>query len=349
MSNLDFEPFYDFLHQELDALSVDKPTLTINPAYEQAQSKKQRRSLRKFLEVLKMPVPSPKPTFAGETDYINTDLLPRVIIEPEFLFDFDDKQKKKIAFNLDVDPEDKQNILLNATFHNGYVGQANLSLVHLEKELSNIMHGDRSKRLEHSPLFKDAIGNMLREFTYNYRARGEMFIQLGVQYEMSAGLGIIRDTKTDQDVGTFESFFYRTDAKDKSEYIIGDVILSGRTEKDLEDVRRFVYYFFDLNEGRIYSIEPVKWGTTQHGEVTDFSIKLHDVNIHIENMEDDHPKLELVRQAQETKSVIRSFKADPLFDEEFQRFKEPRMALIKSSQESAKKQKMVNMFADIDL
>jgi hypothetical protein len=296
-----------------------------------------------------MPVPSPKPTFAGETDYINTDLLPRVIIEPEFLFDFDDKQKKKVTFNLDVDHEDKQNILFNASFHDGYIAQADLKLTDLEKTLSDIMHGDRSKRLEHSPLFRDAVDNMIREFTFVKRSRGEMLIRLGVQYEMSNGLGIIRDTKTEQDIGTFENFMYRADSNSKAEYIFGDVMLSGRTEKELEDMNRFVYYYFDLNERRIFSIEPVKFSSCVEGVVTDFSVKLQDVNIHIENMEDDHPKLELVRQAQEAKSIIRSGKEDPLFDEEFQRFKEPRLALIKSSQESAKKQKMVSMFADIDL
>jgi hypothetical protein len=349
MGDIDFRPLFDLLRKELEQLSVDKPSIVIaSPEHKRSATKKQHRLMRKFLEVLKMPVPSPKPSYPGEMDYINLDILHRVIIEPEFLFNFNDR-KVKINFALEKVPDTNEEIALAATFHNGDVKRYKLAVMDVEKVLSNIMHHDRSKRLEHSDLFRAAIASMIDNFILEQRDAGSMYARFGVPYHFQNGLGVIRDLKANQDVGTFEAFSFKVESQHKGEYEIKDIILSGRTEKELEDFVRFAYYYFDLSENRIYNIEPECFGTHSPGAVADFSLCFTNANIRVEQLEADHPKLELIHRAQYAKSFIQSAKEDPLFDEEFERFKEPRIQLIKSSQEAAKKQKVVSMFADIEL
>jgi hypothetical protein len=300
-------------------------------------------------------MPIANPNNPNEMDHIDLSLLERVIIEPENVYCFGRRNKFKIEFSLKRHPEKVDWILYAAKYPDGAEDAIPFTVQQLEEAVSYIVHKEQSKRIEQVPPFDQATVDLINRYLDKKKGEGDLHLRMGQTYRFENGLGIVYDKKAEQEIGTFERVeitLHKTLTDMHIEYLMHDIILSLRSEKDLaEDEDRFIFRFYNLDDNLIYVFDPKgKAVSTLRSDIqADCTLKLNMRDVHIEAIEDNDAKLPLIIDAQNTKTLVLGDPNDPLYQEDYERFKDVRMSIIRSSQEKAKKEKMVSLFADIEL
>jgi hypothetical protein len=320
--------------------------------YDLPNKESQLELYQKILEVLQMPVVSPKPSFPGETDHVDLSLISKIIFEPETIRNLTTNENIRVSFQMNPCEENPLMISFQATFPDGSTDHFLISIQLLEEAMSNIIHHESSKRLEQTELIQKAINTLLSNYQSKMKKNGAYVASLGVNHDLNHGLGIIYDSKAEQDVGTFESVhFHLPKSGTETSFRIQDAFLSGRSTKEVsEEKGRFQYKFYNLKDDFVYIIRSDSEALLRHDQLGDCSLEYRRAAVVVDPIMNPLPHLPLIHKAQELKAMMEnSDPADPLYQEEFEKFKQSRMDLIRSSQEKLKKQKMVSKFADIEL
>jgi hypothetical protein len=295
-------------------------------------------------------MPVVNPANPNEMDYVDKSLVSKIVFEPEYLHYFREGKQHRVSLQLNPHPDSAEKILFSAALPDGKERHVDIDLQAFEETLSHIIHHDNSKRLEQTELFRSAINHLITGFIADQKKINNLYARTGELYDLYKGLGVIHDTKAEQDVGTFESFSFQITRSDKR-FSVVDAFLSGRTSKEVaEDPSRFVFTYYNLNDNLIYTLIPKGSAGVQQAKVGECNFEYANMEIYLEPFSTDHSKYELIAKAEEAKSMMdHADPEDPLYQEEYEKFRGTRLEIISTSRELAKKQKLVSMFADIEL
>jgi hypothetical protein len=298
---------------------------------------------KELLEVIRMPVLNPK---TGEQDYVDLKLVNKIVINSDYVEDMVTNEKVKLNFTLS---SDEQNELVNIKISsNDHSSQANesVSLQRFEEMLFKSIHEIKEQRLEDVEEFKSLTDSLIDRYISMELAKQKHLARLNQGYELHEGVGIIRDTITNQEIGTFESFEYLYGKKERTLSIEG-VILSGRTFDDLEEKDRFEFTFYSLKEGLLYSVIPNQKGSLSKN---DNGVVITNFPLLIEAFSSDHKHFGIISEAQSQKSLLHDLDQNhPLYDTNMEKFRQSRLNMLEESKNRVKQEKLVNQFADIDL
>ena len=292
-----------------------------------------------------MPVYNPK---TGEQDYVDITLVNKIVVDSEYIEDMITNNKLKIDLSLTGD-EEKNEVHLIARNENLNMKEVEIiPLQSFEEMLFKAIHEVKDQRLEDVEEFKNITSKLINQFIDRSRAEQKHFARLETEYKLTNGVGIIRDTKTNQDVGTFESFEYFYAKNTRSASIQG-IILSGRSFEDLEEKDRFEFCFYSLDHRTAYSL--------MAGDRASIKAYTEKVEVNIEKyglvtevFDEQHKYYAMVTTAQAKKALIEGIDENhPLYDTNMGQFRQSRLDILEESKNRQKEEKLIQQFADIDL
>lgn len=301
-----------------------------------------------------MPIENPK---TGEQDYVDVSLINKIIVEPENMMETLTNRPIRINMalehvKLDGDEKDYVGYVMKLSEHTHPSDMRKLfTLQEFEQIMSTIIHGDTSKRLEQTDEFVEAATGMLNEFIVEKKKEKALYARIGQTYASTVGIGIVHDKKAGQDVGTFEHFSYGYDKGRSGSLRIEDILLSVRTVKELVDeVDRFTYHFYSLEDQAIYDLVPAKSPKEEDHVLGAATFAFDAFTIGLSHFENDHEKYAIVQESQAAKAIMDNVsKADPLYQEDYEKFRETRFGLLRSIQQKAEMEKIKSNFTDIEL
>lgn len=299
--------------------------------------------MKHILEGLKMPVHNPK---TGEQDYVDVSLVNKIVVDSEYVEDMVSNSKIKIDINLagsaDIVTVTAGNKELNAT------ALHEIPVQFFEEMLFKAINEVKDQRLEEVEDFKGIVDTLVSTIVNNSRVNNVHLARLGEDYVLQRGIGIIRDIKANQDIGTFEDFEYQYDKSRRLVNIEG-VILSGRVLEDLKEKDRFEFVYYSLEQGLSYSIITGEKASVRI-DTKEPSIDIEKYDLLIQKFDDTHTYYQIVKTAQEKKAIMEGIdQSHPLYDTNLVQFRQSRLDILEESKDKQKKEKLVSQFADIEI
>lgn len=296
-----------------------------------------------------MPIYNPK---TGENDHVDIDLVDKIIIDPFYVEDITNNNKGnrtlKIEFSFTGDKENEIIGLKGACNDLELESSFNIPLSCFEEMLFNALHKAKNQRLENEEQFQKVRDGIVESVIQDAKNRNIYLVKQNTEYTHNNGIGIVRDLKANQDVGTFESMTHEYSA-DKNLVSIEDIILSGRTFDDLNDTERFEFLFFSLDDHLIYSVT-TKASSDIAVTEDDFAVDIKDHLISVSAFDNSHVLYDMIVNAQEKKSLINGLDKDhPLYVTNYEEFRKSRLDILEDSKQKQKQQEILSQFADIDL
>jgi hypothetical protein len=299
--------------------------------------------MKHLLEGLKMPVLNTK---TGEEDYIDLSLVTKIVIDSEYVADMLAIEKVKIDIKLTGNEDTKE---VKVTAENKLLGSytKTLSIQVFEEMLAKAINDTKEQRLELVPEFKEITDSLVREFVNNNRVSSIHYARVGEKYELTNGIGVIRDIKTNQDVGTFESFDYLYDQHNRMVMVAG-IIISGRSSDDLLEPDRFEFAFYSIEHGFVYSVISTVLSTFVENTKNQ-TLRISNFSLVIDDFSDSHKYHNMILHAQQQKETIEGVDENhPLFASKMEAFRSNRLSILEESKQKQKQEKIFNQFADID-
>ncbi|MGV7000263.1 hypothetical protein ACWA2C_16380 [Priestia megaterium] len=301
-------------------------------------------TMKHLLEGLQVPVKNPK---TGEEDHVDINLVNKIVIDSEYVEDMLNNTKVKIDINLEGDKEKNEVHVIASSQVFGNLKET-MTLQQFEEVLSKTINELKDQRLESAEEFKAILNRLVNQFIEENRASNKYFAKVEQEYELKNGVGIIRDIKTNQDVGTFEQLSYEYERNRRTASMEG-VILSGRTYKELEEKDRFEFAYYSLDHATVYSLIAEGGAiVTVNSEEDAYDTERY--SLVAEPFTSEHERYQTILNAQQIKDSAASIDSDhPLYDEKTQAFRQARLDLLEESRKKQKQEQLVNQFADIDL
>lgn len=301
--------------------------------------------MKQILEGIRMPVQNPK---TGEEDYVDVSLVNKIVVDSQYVEDMKTNNKVKVDVSINGDAEAQRvSVIIKNKNLNINISKS-MPLQSFEEMLFKAINEVQTQRLEDVPEFETVLKELVSSAIDNGLKKGQYLARLDRGLILDKGIGIIRDTKTDQQIGTYESasFLYE---KSRRTVTFDDIILSGRTFDELKETDRFEFSFYSLNNEAIYSI---MIGSNAIGKpnanISKFSVERFDIII--DAFDEKHAQREMVTLAQANKSLIEGMdESHPLYASNNEKFRQSRLDILEESKNQQKKQKLVNKYADIDL
>jgi hypothetical protein len=298
--------------------------------------------MKDILEGLRMPVVNPK---TGEQDHVDISLVSKIVIDSEYVEDMAKNNKVKVDISLSGDA-DRQEVYVVA--QNEIFGKLTetLPIQRFEEILSKAIHEAQDQRLEAVDEFKNIVDDLVDKFVDDNRLLQKHFARIDLEHFLKNGVGIIRDIKTNQDVGTFEEFYYVYESSGRTTIADG-VILSGRNLDDLNEKDRYELAFYSIQNGTVYSVIASHRASVQlQGE----RVVVKNFDLVTEAFDEKHKLFDMIHTAQTAKELITGMDAThPLYASRSEEFKRNRLGMLEESKQKQKQEKLVNQFADIDL
>lgn len=297
--------------------------------------------MKDIWEGLRMPVLNPK---TGEQDYVDISLVSKIVVDPEYVEDMASNNKIKVDITLEGNQDTNEVYVISQNEVFGKHGEI-VSLSAFEEMLFKAINEAKDQRLEAVEEFNAIINRLVTKFVDENRSHQKHLARLGHEYDLTQGIGIIRDTKTNQDVGTFESFSYLYD-RNKRNITFNGILLSGRTMEDLSEKDRFEMAFYSIEHGTIYSVIS-KSELKINGEEV---LHMSNFSLVTEAFDDTHVLYQTAVEANNYKSFIADIDSShPLYSVRMEEFKNSRLSILEESKQKQKQEKLVNQFADIDI
>lgn len=302
--------------------------------------------MKTVMEGLRMPVHNPK---TGEQDHVDLKLVNNIVVESQYMEDMVSNRKLKVSMTLEGLEKSNEVKLIAKQHETNMNKHAIMPLQKFEEILYKTLNEQKDQRLENVDEFKEMTNNLIDEFIVESRSKALYLAHHAQDYNLKEGVGIIRDIKTNQDVGTFESVEYIYDAKKGRIANIEGIILSGRTFNDLEEFDRFEFSYYSLSHQATYSFL-VSGDARISSDESDEAVDLRNFSLLAGEFKEDHQYFTVTQQAQEGKAAIQGLDHNhPLYDSEMQKFRLNRLSILEESKNKQKQEKLVNQFADIDL
>lgn len=348
----------NILKQYMDMDDVHYDALTDTPYAEMAitlanvfgqpsvNSMTQLELMKHLLEGIKMPVTNPK---TGEQDYVDITLVNKIVVDSEYVEDMKTNDKIKVDVTLSGNKETNHVTVTVSNTSMGIQGSKIIELQAFEEMLFKAINEVKDQRLEEVQEFKEITDSLLNRIVEDSRENSKKYYaRMDRAYMLNQGVGVIRDIKTNQEVGTFETLDY-TYQRSERVLTIGGVMLSGRTYEDLQEKDRFEFAFYSLETGSVYSIIAANRSAIKVSE-RDSSVDIRKFDLIIDEFTKDHSSYHMATVAQEKKSLLDGMdESHPLYASNMQQFRESRLAILEESKNRQKQEKLVNQFADIDL
>lgn len=304
--------------------------------------------MKYLLEGLRMPVQNEK---TGEQDFVDISLVDKIVIDSEYIEDMITNKKLKVDINLSGNKE-SQEVYVTADCKEIAVALTEMiSLQSFEEMLYKAIHEVKDQRLEDVEDFHHITKRLLTQMVDNQeKTRDYYFAEVEKDYHRLKGLGIIRDTKANQIVGTFENLSYRYNKNARLATING-IILSGRTFEDLEEEDRYELAFYSIDHGLIYSIIAGNKSNIEHIDEVTGMMEYSKFNLVMDDtFDENHQYYTLISNAQDKKTLIENMNVNhPVYAANYAQFKQSRLDILEESKSRQKQEKLVNQFADIDL
>ena len=325
--------------EELKHLSTD---IFSKPIFSNLSRQEQ---MKQILEGIQMPVKNPK---TGEEDYVDVSLVNKIVVDAQYVEDMKTNNKVKIDIGISGDAEAQRVSIIAKNKNLKLNASKSMALQSFEEMLFKAINELSSQRLEDVEEFEVVVKELVSSAIDTGLKNGQYLARLDRALIIDKGIGIIRDTKTDQQIGTYESatFLYE---KSRRTVTFDGIILSGRTFEELEETDRFEFSYYSLDNEAVYSVMVSDNALPKPGpNLSKFSIERF--NILIDEFKESHAQREMVTLAQANKTLMEGMDAThPLYDSNYEKFRQTRLDILEESKNQQKKQKLVNKFADIDL
>ncbi len=293
---------------------------------------------------MKVPVFNPK---TNENDFVDLSLVDKIAIDPEFLTDMLTDKKFKVELSLSADQEAEE-VILHAKKNDVELESARIILQEFEEMLFNALNNVKSQRLEDDKEFKSRIQQLINTYIKKSSKDNNHYAMTGLDYILDKGIGIIRDTKTNQEVGTFESVTYLYPGNSYPNLLtVKDIILYGRTMEELQQSDRYELAYYSLDCQYIYSFM-----STDHSniEITNNNLSINKFQLVTDAFGPTHSYFQTVKEAQEQKLKLGSNNdSDDILSElESDKFRASRLAILEASKAKQKQAQLEKQFSDIE-
>lgn len=291
-----------------------------------------------------MPVFNPK---TNENDFVDLSLVDKIAIDPEFLTDMLTDKKFKVELSLSADQESEE-VILHAKKNDVELENARIILQDFEEMLFNALNNVKSQRLENDKEFKSRVQQLIKTYIKKSSKDNNHYAMTGLDYVLDKGIGIIRDTKTNQEVGTFESVTYLYPGNSYPNLLtVKDITLYGRTMEELQQSDRYELAYYSLDCQYIYSFM-----STDHSniEITNNNLSINKFQLVTDAFGPTHSYFQTVKEAQEQKLKFGSNKdsGDILSELESDKFRASRLAILEASKAKQKQAQLEKQFSDIE-
>lgn len=299
-----------------------------------------------LLEGIKMPVKNPK---TGEQDYVDISLVSKIVVDAQYVEEMSNNNKIKVDMLLSGDTETNK-VTISLSNKNHSIQQMKvIELQEFEEMLFKALNEVKDQRLEDVESFHALTDELMNKLIEESRQNQNLHLaRIEQDYFMTDGIGIIRDIKTNQEVGTFEWVDYvynRTERIMRAHHII----LSGRTWDDLKEKDRFEFAFYSLDRQSIYSFMMMNRSAI-HIDEENATLECRKFDLIIEEFNNNHTVYNTVEEAQEKKTLMDNIDENhPLYAVNTDEFRASRLAILEESKNRQKQEKLVSQFADIDL
>ncbi len=333
------------LYMNLDEFSSIVNELNIDLYFEKDKETNIKYMKDVLEELRKMPVLNPK---TGEEDHVDINLIEKIIVDQEFFQDMTKNIEIKVDIKL-VGKESSQTVHISALNENhGIQEEESISLQTFEEMLFEAIHENKNQRLEEVEAFQKTVDLLLDRSIESARKNNNQFLaRRSREYILSKGVGIIADIKTNQKVGTFESIRYTYEKYDYS-CKIEDVLLYGRSYKDLKDLGRFSFSFYSLEHGINYNFI-----SDSNSDITtsekESLLSIVNFNFSPDPFDNNHDYYQIITESEDKKDLIKDIDPDhPLYDERIESFRKSRLLILEESKKKQKQMKLVSQFSDIE-
>ncbi|WAT23474.1 hypothetical protein O0R52_22090 (plasmid) [Bacillus halotolerans] len=291
-----------------------------------------------------MPVFNPK---TNENDFVDLSLVDKIAIDPEFLTDMLTDKKFKVELSLSADQESEE-VVLHAKKNDVELENTRIILQDFEEMLFNALNNVKSQRLEDDEEFKSRVQQLIDTYIKKSSKDNNHYAMTGLDYILDKGIGIIRDTKTNQDVGTFESVTYLYPGNSYPNLLtVKDIILYGRTMEELQQSDRYELAYYSLDCQYIYSFM-----STDHSniEIINNNLSINKFQLVTDAFGPTHSYFQTVKEAQEQKLKFGPNKdsGDILSELESDKFRASRLAILEASKAKQKQAQLEKQFSDIE-
>ncbi|KAF2421611.1 hypothetical protein [Bacillus subtilis] len=291
-----------------------------------------------------MPVFNPK---TNENDFVDLSLVDKIAIDPEFLTDMLTDKKFKVELSLSADQESEE-VILHAKKNDVELENVRIILQDFEEMLFNALNNVKSQRLEDDKEFKSRVQQLINTYIKKSSKDNNHYAMTGLDYVLDKGIGIIRDTKTNQEVGTFESVTYLYPGNSYPNLLtVKDITLYGRTMEELQQSDRYEFAYYSLDCQYIYSFM-----STDHSniEITNNNLSINKFQLVTDAFGSTHSYFQTVKEAQEQKLKLGSNNdSDDILSElESDKFRASRLAILEASKAKQKQAQLEKQFSDIE-
>jgi hypothetical protein len=311
------------------------------------QSIGQLELLKHLLEGIRMPVTNPK---TGEQDYVDIDLVDKIVVDSQYVEDIISNNKIKFDVKLSGNKATNQVNIKISSQDLGLEYPKQMPLQQFEEMVFAAVNETKEQRLEDVNSFSTIIDEMMNTLVDSARSNKSYVARLNQKYVLDNGIGIIRDIKTNQEVGTFEALDYTYQRNERTTNISG-IILSGRSFDDLEEKDRFKFAYYSLENNIVYSI----MASTQAAIKSDSdlsTVDLRNYDLIIDSFDESHGAYKTAVNAQEKKSLLVGITDDngnPVDSVKMEQFRQSRLDILEESKNRQKQEKIISQFNDIDL
>ncbi|MBU5262031.1 hypothetical protein [Bacillus atrophaeus] len=291
-----------------------------------------------------MPVFNPK---TNENDFVDLSLVDKIAIDPEFLTDMLTDKKFKVELSLSADQESEE-VILHAKKNDVELDNTRITLQDFEEMLFNALNNVKSQRLEDDKEFNSRVKQLVNTYIKKSSKDNNHYAMTGLDYVLDKGIGIIRDTKTNQEVGTFESVTYLYPGNSYPNLLtVKDITLYGRTMEELQQSDRYELAYYSLDCQYIYSFM-----STDHSniEIINNNLSINKFQLVTDAFGPTHSYFQTVKEAQEQKLKFGSNKdsGDILSELESDKFRASRLAILEASKAKQKQAQLEKQFSDIE-
>ncbi len=340
----------DLMGMDEDELSSILKRLNINLHLHFENEKDKEINVKYMKDLLeglrKMPVLNPK---TGEQDHVDINLVEKIIVDPEYLKDM--KTNKEIKLDIKLAGEKSSNsVHLSVLNENqGIQETESISLQTFEEMLFEAIHENKDQKLEEVKSFKEIVSILINRAVDNSREnKNQLLAWFSHDYVLDNGIGIIRDMKTDQEIGTFESIKYAFDLHDSVCNIDG-ILLYGRSFSDLKEKDRFDFSFYSIKHKKIFTFLANKSShiSTLENKSTASIERFKFLSGHFY---EDHQYYQMIVEAESEKDLIKDIKqVHPLYASQMERFRKSRLLILEKSKQKQKQKKLTSQFSDIEI
>jgi hypothetical protein len=319
-----------------DGIYFDPTTKEIINDLLESEKSLQRQIYKRALEVLKMAIDT--------KDYtIDTSIINKILVEPVNLYDLAGLSTEKMKLTLAYE-QDK--VALKSEF-----GTQHIDLEVFKDILIECVSGDEGKRIEETETYKSILHNFLLHRINENKRNKKYNLVVGEKVKYDNGLGIIIEKNTKREIGTFERMTFLPSKNGNLDFMAFHMILDGITlDKISSEYSNYTFHFYSLNENVMYAIEPADLAHSYSHEMDSILHANKVKTLGVDSFDSSHLKYHLVQDAQSQKGIIKKIDLKDSLDEmKYEEFKSHRTSIIQAGKETAKKEKIYNQFADLDL